>query len=40
MLRLRALPVRVVHGGHENSFGKERLVEIADEYLKHWQHGQ
>ena len=40
MLRLRAFPVRVVHGGHENSFGKERLVEIADEYLKHWQHGQ
>jgi glyoxylase-like metal-dependent hydrolase (beta-lactamase superfamily II) len=37
MLRLRELPVRVVHGGHENSFGKERLVEIADRYLRDWQ---
>lgn len=38
MLRLRDLPVRVVHGGHEGSFAKERLVEIADEYLGRWQH--
>jgi glyoxylase-like metal-dependent hydrolase (beta-lactamase superfamily II) len=37
MLRLRELPVQVVHGGHENSFGKERLVEIADRYLRDWQ---
>ena len=33
MKRLRKLPVRVVHGGHERSFGRERLVEIIDEYL-------
>ncbi len=33
MLRLRALPVQVVHGGHEASFGRERLIEICDHYL-------
>ncbi len=33
MERLRALPVRVVHGGHEVSFGRERLVEICDAFL-------
>ena len=38
MLRLKSLPVRVVHGGHEDSFGRERLIEIADEYLKVWCH--
>ena len=37
MQRLRELPVRVVHGGHENSFGRERLREIADEYLRTWE---
>jgi glyoxylase-like metal-dependent hydrolase (beta-lactamase superfamily II) len=33
MRRLRELPVTVVHGGHEASFGRRRLVEICDEYL-------
>jgi glyoxylase-like metal-dependent hydrolase (beta-lactamase superfamily II) len=33
MKRLRELPVRVVHGGHEQSFGRERLIEIVDAYL-------
>lgn len=33
MKRLRELPVEVVHGGHEPSFGRERLVELADAYL-------
>jgi glyoxylase-like metal-dependent hydrolase (beta-lactamase superfamily II) len=33
MRRLRDLPVTVVHGGHERSFGRERLVEICDDYL-------
>jgi glyoxylase-like metal-dependent hydrolase (beta-lactamase superfamily II) len=33
MERLRALPARVVHGGHEPSFGGARLVELCDEYL-------
>ncbi len=33
MRRLRDLPVTVVHGGHEPSFGRERLVEICDSYL-------
>ena len=33
MARLRDLPVRVVHGGHDDSFGPERLRELVDEYL-------
>jgi glyoxylase-like metal-dependent hydrolase (beta-lactamase superfamily II) len=33
MQRLRALPVRVVHGGHGKSFGRQRLVELVDGYL-------
>ncbi|HEY3834047.1 MAG TPA: MBL fold metallo-hydrolase [Acidimicrobiia bacterium] len=33
MERLRTLPVTVVHGGHEPSFGRERLVEICDDYI-------
>lgn len=33
MKRLRGLPVSIVHGGHEASFGKSRLIEIIDQYL-------
>lgn len=33
MRRLRALPVVVVHGGHEPSFGRDRLIELCDAYL-------
>ena len=33
MKRLREFPVTVVHGGHEPSFGRERLVELCDAYL-------
>ena len=33
MRRLRELPVRIVHGGHERSFGRERLLEICDHYI-------
>jgi glyoxylase-like metal-dependent hydrolase (beta-lactamase superfamily II) len=33
MKRLRELPVTVVHGGHDPSFGRERLRELADAYL-------
>jgi glyoxylase-like metal-dependent hydrolase (beta-lactamase superfamily II) len=33
MKRLRDLPVSVVHGGHEASFGRERLRQLADAYL-------
>lgn len=32
MARLRALPVDVVHGGHDPSFGRDRMLEIIDEY--------
>jgi glyoxylase-like metal-dependent hydrolase (beta-lactamase superfamily II) len=31
--RLRELPVRVVHAGHEASFDRARLVELCDAYL-------
>jgi glyoxylase-like metal-dependent hydrolase (beta-lactamase superfamily II) len=34
MRRLRELPVRVVHAGHCPSFGRDRLVTLADDYLK------
>jgi len=34
MERLRDLPVRVVHGGHFPSFGRERFVELIDSYLR------
>ncbi|MEQ1689072.1 MAG: MBL fold metallo-hydrolase [Sphingopyxis sp.] len=34
MERLRSMPVTVVHAGHDPSFGRERLVAIADAYLK------
>ncbi len=33
MRRLRDLPVRVVHAGHEPSFGRARMVELIDDYL-------
>ena len=36
MERLRALPVSVVHGGHDPSFGRDRLIEICDTYLAKW----
>ena len=35
MRRVRELPVTVVHGGHEPSFGRARLVELCDAYLAH-----
>jgi len=31
--RLRDLPLKIVHGGHDASFGPARLMEIVDEYL-------
>lgn len=34
MQRLRALPVEVVHAGHDPSFGRERLVELTTAYLE------
>jgi len=33
MARLRALPVRVVHGGHFPSFGRERFLQLIDDYM-------
>jgi len=33
MRRLRELPVRVVHAGHDPSFGRARLIELVDAYL-------
>ncbi|MFT4677195.1 MAG: glyoxylase-like metal-dependent hydrolase (beta-lactamase superfamily II) [Patiriisocius sp.] len=34
MKRVRQLPVDVVHGGHEPSFGRERMHELVDAYLQ------
>lgn len=31
--RLRELPVQTVHGGHDLSFGRDRMIELIDEYL-------
>ena len=33
LVRLRDLPVDTVHGGHYGSFGRERLVQLIDNYL-------
>jgi len=33
MQRLCELPVATVHAGHEASFGRARLIEIADDYI-------
>lgn len=33
MIRLRDLPVRVVHAGHDPSFGRDRMIELIDVYL-------
>lgn len=34
MERLLELPVTVVHAGHDPSFGRERLRELALDYLR------
>ncbi|NMM08829.1 MAG: MBL fold metallo-hydrolase [Polaromonas sp.] len=34
MERLLTLPVSTVHGGHDGSFGAERLAQIAQAYLR------
>ncbi|HJS27400.1 MAG TPA: MBL fold metallo-hydrolase [Actinomycetota bacterium] len=34
MERLRDLPVSIVHGGHDDSFGRDRLLELIDEYVQ------
>jgi glyoxylase-like metal-dependent hydrolase (beta-lactamase superfamily II) len=34
MRRLRSLPVTIVHGGHDPSFSRARMVEIVDRYLE------
>jgi len=34
MRRLRELPVRVVHAGHYPSFGRDRYVELIDDYVR------
>jgi len=31
--RLRELPVSIVHGGHDGSFGRDRMIEIIDAFL-------
>ncbi|WP_172299216.1 MBL fold metallo-hydrolase [Pseudoruegeria sp. HB172150] len=34
--RLREMPVQVVHGGHDDAFGRKRMIEICDDYLSLW----
>jgi glyoxylase-like metal-dependent hydrolase (beta-lactamase superfamily II) len=34
MRRMRDLPAEVIHAGHEDSFGRARLVELVDSYLE------
>jgi hypothetical protein len=34
MNRLRSLPVKIVHGGHEPSFDRDRMIAIIDTYLR------
>jgi glyoxylase-like metal-dependent hydrolase (beta-lactamase superfamily II) len=34
MRRLRELPVRVVHAGHYPSFGRQRFLELIDDYVR------
>jgi glyoxylase-like metal-dependent hydrolase (beta-lactamase superfamily II) len=31
--RLRELPVKCVHGGHEESFGKAKMISLIDDYF-------
>lgn len=33
MERLRDVPVRLVHGGHDDSFDRDRLLELIEEYV-------
>ncbi len=39
MKHIRNLPVSVVHGGHEPSFGRDRMITLIDECLV-WREGQ
>ena len=34
--RLKAMPIRTIHAGHDPSFDYDRLVAIIDKYLKRW----
>jgi glyoxylase-like metal-dependent hydrolase (beta-lactamase superfamily II) len=34
MERLREVPVRIVHGGHDDSFDRAQLLELIDEYVR------
>ena len=31
--RLKSLKVKTIHGGHDQSFGQQRMIEIIDNYL-------
>jgi glyoxylase-like metal-dependent hydrolase (beta-lactamase superfamily II) len=33
MERLRDVPARIVHGGHDGSFGRDRLLELIADYV-------
>ena len=31
--RLKSFKVKTIHGGHDSSFGAQRMIEIIDDYL-------
>lgn len=37
MRRLMDLPLRIVHAGHDESFGKKKLISIARRHLEIWK---
>jgi hypothetical protein len=34
MQHLQALPVSVVHAGHDPSFGRDRLIDITERFIE------
>jgi len=34
LARLRELPIKLIHGGHDESFGREKLLSIIDRYFR------
>jgi glyoxylase-like metal-dependent hydrolase (beta-lactamase superfamily II) len=31
--RLKSLKVKTIHGGHDQSFGPQRMIEVIEDYL-------
>lgn len=39
MRRIRDLPANVIHGGHGPSFGRQRMIEICNDYIERKETG-